>query len=390
MTFNQRLSAEFYARVQRDIRAKMSQQEIDVLILDSNDDVVYTTGFSHYSNERPIAVVLTATTTYLLIPELERHHASAQYDGAELVVYFEFPGRDPAFAVLARTLGDLKGTIGHSFGMSNGRVAQIQRAFPNARMAATSLVSVQRYIKYPEELVLHREAARISDSMVNAGAELISEALRTGKTMPTEIEIENFIISHALETMQNEHEDIMYVAGIAGGLVYSGLRSAFPHGMPTAHRPQRGESMILSLGCRVGGRAAESERTFILGEPNAEQEKFYNLSQEAQAIGTAGLQPGATCSSADDRALNFYRDHGVFQFCPHRVGHGMGVMFHEPPWVEGGDETVLLPGMVCSSEPALYVPGLGGFRLADTVLVTASGPESLTNYPRKLDEVILG
>jgi Xaa-Pro dipeptidase len=80
----------------------------------------------------------------------------------------------------------------------------------------------------------------------------------------------------------------------------------------------------------------------------------------------------------------------VFQFCPHRVGHGMGVMFHEPPWVEGGDETVLLPGMVCSSEPALYVPGLGGFRLADTVLVTASGPESLTNYPRKLDEVILG
>ena len=114
------------------------------------------------------------------------------------------------------------------------------------------------------------------------------------------------------------------------------------------------------------------------------------LAQQAQAIGTMGLIAGATCSSADDRALGFIREQGVSEFCLHRVGHGMGVMFHEPPWVEGGDDTVLLPNMVCSSEPALYVPGLGGFRLADTVLVTGQGPDSLTKFPRKLDEVILG
>jgi Xaa-Pro dipeptidase len=77
------------------------------------------------------------------------------------------------------------------------------------------------------------------------------------------------------------------------------------------------------------------------------------------------------------------------EFCLHRVGHGMGVMFHEPPWVEGGDETILEPGMVCSSEPALYVPGLGGFRLADTVLVTEEGPESMTKYARALDEIVI-
>lgn len=390
MAFNQRLSAEFYARVQRDLRTKMDREGLDILVLDSNDDILYTTGFTHYTTERPVCVVLTQTSTYLLIPELERHHASSQYDGAELVVYFEFPGRDPAFAVLARTLGNLTGTIGHSFGMANGRVSQIQDAFPNARTKATVLVSTQRQIKYAEELVLHREAARISDNMVNAGAELISDALRTGKTMPSEIEIEGFVIRNALDTMQSEHDDIMYVATLAGGLVYSGLRSSLPHGMPSKHRPQRGESMILSLGCRVGGRAAESERTFILGEPSAEQEKFYTLAQTAQAVGTAGLVAGQTCSTADDSALDFYRENNVFQFCPHRVGHGMGVQFHEPPWVEGGDETILQAGMICSSEPALYVPDLGGFRLADTVLVTENGPESLTHYPRKLEEIILG
>lgn len=390
MAFSQRLSADYYASVHRDIRARMAEDGVDVLLLDSNDDVIYTTGFSHYTTERPVVFALTQTSAYLLVPELERHHALDQETAAELVVYFEFPGRDRPFAVLARTVGDIKGTVAHSPGISLARVGQIEAAFPNAKVRASGIVGKMRLTKRPEELVLQREAARISDSMVAAGVAVIDDALRSGKTMPTEIEIEAHIIRHALDTMYREHEDIMLVQGIAGGLVYSGLRSAFPHGMPTGHRPQRGESMILSLGCRVGGRAAESERTFILGEPSKEQERFYNLAQQAQAIGTAGLIAGATCSSADDRALGFIREQGVSEFCLHRVGHGMGVMFHEPPWVEGGDDTVLLSNMVCSSEPALYVPGLGGFRLADTVLVTGQGPDSLTKFPRKLDEVILG
>jgi Xaa-Pro dipeptidase len=390
MAFSQRLGAHFYASVHSDIRARMAREGVDVLLLDANDDVIYTTGFSHYTTERPVVFAITRTDAFLLVPELERNHALAQDVAAELVVYFEFPGRDRPFSVLARTLGDIKGVIAHSPGIAFGRIGQIGSAFPNARVQPSAIVANMRLVKRPEELVLQREAARISDSMVSAGAALISEALRSGETMPTEIEIEAHIIRHALDTMNREHKDIMLVQGIAGGLVYSGLRSAYPHGMPSAHRPQRGESMILSLGCRVGGRAAESERTFILGEPSKEQERFYTLAQEAQAIGTAGLVAGATCASADDRALGFIRDNGVGEYCLHRVGHGMGVMFHEAPWVEGGDDTVLEAGMVCSSEPALYVPGLGGYRLADTVLVTENGPDSLTKFPRKLEEVILG
>ncbi|MDF2798755.1 MAG: aminopeptidase family protein [Devosia sp.] len=389
MSFSQRLSAGYYASLHRDIRARMAQTGVDVLLLDSNDDVIYTTGFSHYTTERPVVFALTQENAYLLVPELERHYASEQRAAAELVVYFEFPGRDRPFAVLGRALGDIKGVVAHSPGISLARVPQIGAAFPNAQVRSSGIVGEMRLVKRPEELALQREAARISDSMVSAGVALIGEALRTDSQMPTEIEIESYIIRHALDTMYREHEDIMLVQGIAGGLVYAGQRSAFPHGMPSGHRPQRGESIILSLGCRVGGRAAESERTFILGEPSAEQERFYNTAREAQAIGTAGLVAGATCASADDRALGFIRDAGVGQYCLHRVGHGMGVMFHEPPWVEGGDDTVLVPGMVCSSEPALYVPGLGGFRLSDTVLVTDAGPESLTEFPRQLDEIII-
>ncbi|WIJ25121.1 M24 family metallopeptidase [Devosia sp. RR2S18] len=389
MRFTQRLSANYYAAVHRDIRARMAETGVDVLLLDANDDVIYTTGFSHYTTERPVVFALTQTDAFLLVPELERHHAEEQHTAAELVVYFEFPGRVRPFTVLGRALGDIKGVVAHSPGISLVRVPQIQAAFPNATVEASAIVAQMRLVKRPDELVLQREAARISDSMVGAGVALIAEALRSGGTMPSEIEIESHIIRHALDTMYREHDEVMLVQGIAGGLVYSGVRSAFPHGMPSDHRPQRGESMILSLGCRVGGRAAESERTFILGEPSKEQEKYYTVAQEAQAIGTAGLTPGARCSAADDAALAFIRDAGMSRFCLHRVGHGMGVMFHEPPWVEGGDDTVLVPGMVCSSEPALYVPGLGGFRLADTVLVTPEGPESLTKFTRKVDEIVI-
>ncbi|WP_172123998.1 MULTISPECIES: Xaa-Pro peptidase family protein [unclassified Devosia] len=390
MGFSQRLSAQYYADLHRDMRARMAADGIDLLLLDANDDIIYTTGFSHYTTERPVVFALTQDSAYLLVPELERHHALDQQAAAELVVYFEFPGRDRPFDVLGRAIGNIGGVVGHSGGISLARVPQIAAAFPNARVLASNIVSQMRVLKRPEEVALMREAGRISDSMVAAGVDLIAEALRGNGEMPTEIELEAHVIRHALDTMYREHDNVMLVQGIAGGLVYSGARSAFPHGMPSGHRPQRGESIILSLGCRVGGRAAESERTFILGEPSPEQERYYTIAQKAQQIGREGLVAGATCASADDAALGYIKGEGVGEYCLHRVGHGMGVMFHEPPWVEGGDDTIMQPGMVFSSEPALYVQGLGGFRISDTVLVTQTGPDSLTHYPRELAQIVIG
>ncbi|MEV4889692.1 M24 family metallopeptidase, partial [Nonomuraea sp. NPDC055795] len=73
----------------------------------------------------------------------------------------------------------------------------------------------------------------------------------------------------------------------------------------------------------------------------------------------------------------------------HRQGHGIGLGFHEPPWLEDGDPTVLAPGMVLSSEPGVYVPGHAGYRISDTVLVTEGEPRRLTSYPRELSDVVI-
>ena len=368
----------------------MAESGIDLLLLDSNDDVIYTTGFSHYTTERPVVFAITQTGAFLLLPKLEESHAAHQQIAAEPIIYFEFPGIDPAFAVLGRHFGNFSGTVAHSPGISFARVPQIQAAFPNARVVPSPIVQQMRLIKYPEEIVMHREAARISDEMVKAGVDLIAEAMRTGKALPSEIEIESHVSRHAMKIMHEEHEEVMLVQGLASGLVYSGARSAFPHGMPTGNPVKRGESIILSLGCRVGGRAAESERTLFIGEPDATQRGHYAVAFEAQRIGTAGLIAGETCASADVRALAYIRGAGMSDYLLHRVGHGMGVMFHEPPWVEAGDQTILRPGMITSSEPAIFVHGFAGYRIADTVLVTPDGPDSMTHYPRKIEDVVIG
>jgi Xaa-Pro dipeptidase len=389
MTFTQRLGAEFYSRAHKAIRARMAETGVDLLLLDSNDDVIYTTGFSHYTTERPVAFAISQSGAWLLLPRLEQSHAAHQTIAAEPIVYWEFPGVDKPFEVLARAVPKQTGTVAHSYGMAFGRVAEVEAAFPDATVVPSNIVQQMRLRKYPEEIRLHREAARISDEMVRSGVALIAEAMRKGGELPSEIEIESHVSRHAMKIMYEEHEDLMLVQSLASGLVYSGIRSSFPHGMPTGNPVKRGESIILSLGCRVGGRAAESERTFFIGEPSKEQQSHYAVACQAQRLATEALIAGDTCASSDNIAQEYIRKQGMKDNALHRVGHGMGIMFHEPPWIEAGDQTILEPGMIASSEPSITIPGFAGYRIADTVLVTAHGPDSMTRYPRKLDEIVI-
>ena len=127
----------------------------------------------------------------------------------------------------------------------------------------------------------------------------------------------------------------------------------------------------------------------MIGAPTKEQRAYYEAVRTAQEVGTQALQPGSTCAAANRTCLGVLRDAGFADHILHRQGHGIGLGFHEPPWVEDGDDTVLQPGMVVSSEPGLYVSGHAGYRLSDTVLVTETGPERLTAYPRALDDVVI-
>src|SRR5699024_2111199 len=179
-----------------------------------------------------------------------------------------------------------------------------------------------------------------------------------------EAELAGYVGQVGSETMYAEHSGVV-VTGLgflAGGLVYSGPNSAKPHSLPSAHRLAPGETFMLSLGCAVGGRFVEGERTFILGEPTAEQERYYEAVRAAQQTGIDTIRPGITCAEANRLCLDVLREAGVAEHIRHRQGHGIGLGMHEPPWLEDGDQTVLQQGFVVSNEPGIYVTGHAGYR----------------------------
>jgi Xaa-Pro dipeptidase len=389
LEFTQRLEPAFYRAVQADVRSRMEAAGLDALALDHPEDVAYLTGFFHHPCERPVVVHVDATgPVTLLVPELEREHAEVQRSQAEIVTYPEFPGVRSPFDVLAAAVrGD--GRIGVSPEISLVRHRRLRESFSGAGLVETDLVTCARYVKRPEEVELHQEAARITDTMLEAGIALIEAAVRGNTELPSEAELASHVGSVGVETMYSEHTDVVVSGFLAGGLVYSGPNSAKPHGLPSAHRLQRGETFMLSLGCAVGGRYVEGERTFILGEPSQEQVRYYETIRAAQQTGIDTLRPGLTCAEANGLCLQVIRDAGLGQFIQHRQGHGIGLGMHEPPWLEDGDDTVLEAGFVVSNEPGIYIPGHAGYRISDSMLVTDEGARPFTSHPKKLDDVVV-
>jgi Xaa-Pro dipeptidase len=389
VTFSQRLPTLFYRGVHDRIRHELERSGLDALLVEDWHDVAYLSGFFHHPNERPAAVWISADRTVLLIPELEREHAIAQHAVVDDVVAFaEYPGVESPFATLNRAVGQT-GHWGHCPSLSTGRLAELQAVFGDVNWQLSGIVDALRVVKVPEEIQLHREAAQLGDVMLRAGRSLIEAAIADKVALPTESQLADHVAREGSQWMYDTHTDVVVVPMLAAGLVYAGANTAFPHGLPSSYRLKAGDTVILSLGGAVGGRYAESERTFFLGEPTAEQLRYFEADHRAQDVGTNALRAGAVCRDVNRACLDVIRDAGFGEYIRHRQGHGIGLNFHEAPWLEDGDATVLAAGMVVSSEPGIYVPGHAGYRISDTVLVTAGGHKRLTTYPRDLDDVLI-
>lgn len=383
-----RLPAHVLGAAQDRVRAAADAAGLAAVLTDDPDDVAYLTGFFHHPCERPVAALVeTSGRTLLLVPELERQHAEEQRAHAELVSYPEYPGLRSPFAALADAAAPevRRGTVGVSTAITQHRLALAGAAFGDVDWEPTEIVTRARQVKAPEEVALHREAARITDRMLAAGVALVTDAVRDGGALPSEQELAAHVTRTGTAAMYAEHADVVVVQPLAGGLVYAGANSAIPHGLPSGYRLRPGDTFMLSLGCAVGGRFVEGERTFVLGEPTAEQRRYHDAVRAAQAEGARAIAPGVRCADSNARCLAVIREAGLGGYLRHRQGHGIGVGMHEPPWLEDGDPTPLAPGMVVSNEPGLYVPGHGGYRISDSVLVTPAGSEPLTSAPRDLD-----
>jgi Xaa-Pro aminopeptidase len=168
-----------------------------------------------------------------------------------------------------------------------------------------------------------------------------------------------------------------------------GPNSAFPHAVIRHLTMHRGDNLVTGASAYVWGYKCELERTMFLGEPSADQRRFFELMQGAQETAFEAMRPDRTCADVDRAVRRFYADHGIEEYWHHHVGHGLGMEVHESPFLDVGDDRELLPDMVFSVEPGIFVQGLGGFRHSDTVAITEDGVELMTQYPRDLEALTI-
>ncbi|MBA3533562.1 MAG: M24 family metallopeptidase, partial [Ardenticatenales bacterium] len=172
-----------------------------------------------------------------------------------------------------------------------------------------------------------------------------------------------------------------------GPLVVAGPRSAEPHAGPSDRVIQPGDVMIIDCGAAVGHYSGDITRCAAVEPVPEEVTTIYDLCLAANAAARAAVRPGATGHEIDAAARALIDSGGYRDYFIHRTGHGLGLEGHEPPFMVAGNEQPLSAGNVFTIEPGIYVPGLGGVRVEDDVVVTESGVQSLTTFSRELIRV---
>ena len=161
-------------------------------------------------------------------------------------------------------------------------------------------------------------------------------------------------------------------------IVASGANSAMPHAVSSRRRIKKQEPVMIDCGCVFGGYNSDLTRTIFLGRINAQLNSIYNTVKGAQEKAISLIRPGVKISAVDKAARDYIRKKGLGKYFGHATGHGIGREIHEAPAISGKNPNVLKKGMVFTVEPGVYIPGLGGVRIEDMVLVTNKSCEVLT------------
>jgi Xaa-Pro aminopeptidase len=170
-------------------------------------------------------------------------------------------------------------------------------------------------------------------------------------------------------------------------VVAAGETGSSPHAVPGDRRVEAGETVVIDSGCKVNGYCSDCTRTFAAGSLPGELERAYDAVLRAQLAGLEQVRPGADGVAVDRVARSIIEEAGFGDDFGHGLGHGVGLEVHEAPWLNPEMPSTLAAGNVVTVEPGVYLPGLGGIRIEDLVIVRDDGPEVLTGFTKELATV---
>jgi Xaa-Pro aminopeptidase len=172
-------------------------------------------------------------------------------------------------------------------------------------------------------------------------------------------------------------------------IVAVGPRAALPHATPTAAKLKSNDFVLIDWGANSGQYMSDLTRIIVTGKISPKLRKVYGVVLTAQLAAIDAIRPGVTCEEVDRVARKIISKAGFGRAFGHGLGHGTGLEIHEAPRLAAGQKTKLRPGMIVTVEPGIYLPGWGGVRIEDDILVTRTGHEVLTDVPKQLDECVL-
>lgn len=233
-----------------------------------------------------------------------------------------------------------------------------------------TLVSSLRRLKSPEEIGLIREASALAEGVL---ADLVP-------TLEAGMEERELAARFEYEFRKRGATGASFDT-----IALFGARSSLPHGVPGERGLRAGDAVLLDFGCRRLGYCSDLTRTYAFGTiPDAWFEEIYGLALAAQGRALKAVGPGKSCREVDAVARETIVDGGYGDYFGHGLGHGVGVEIHEAPRLSPTSDMVLEEGMVVTVEPGIYLPGRGGVRIEDLVVVTGDGCEVLSSAPKEL------
>ncbi|HVL99528.1 MAG TPA: aminopeptidase P family protein [Egibacteraceae bacterium] len=339
------------------LRGRLSDAELDALLVTKRVNVRYLTGFTGSVG----ALLVTAESAVLAVDDRYAEQAADEVADVELVVT---RGDD---WLRERGRGARLGLESHD--LSWDRALALAGLLDARVEPAPAHVETLRQVKDAAELAALRRACAITDG---AFAHLC------GRLGPGLTEREVARLLHHTLTELGAHDQAFEA------IVASGPHSARPHHRATDRRLAAGDVVKLDFGALVEGYHADMTRMVALGAPDPELERVFAVVRRAQEAGVAAVTDGVPAKTVDAACREHIAAAGYGERFPHGTGHGLGLEIHEAPVLRQEAGATLRAGMTVTVEPGVYLPGLGGVRIEDTVAVTGGSADVLTRSPRDL------
>lgn len=342
------------------LRAQMKQQGLEALFITRAPNRQYITGFTGSAG----VVLVTATQAILVVDTRYTIQAKEQAPDWEVIQFQRHNELIPTLNEACQRAGITQLAF-EAEGLTFAEYQYFQRGCQGIEWIPTHrVVESLRVIKDDQELTTLRQAALIADQAF----EKILAEVRPGLTeRQIAARLEFFLRDLGASSSSFEM------------IVASGVRSALPHGVASDKVLEKGDLVTFDFGALYQGYVSDVTRTIVLGKPSAKQKEIYEIVLEAQLKGIAAVRPAIPAKEVDLAARNHIEHKGYGPYFGHSTGHGIGLEVHEAPSVTTRSEEMLTPGMVITVEPGIYLPGFGGVRIEDDLLVTDSGAEVLTH-----------